>query len=127
MHVTTKETDDGGAHVLTSIIEGDGAVALASDKAEIVASVLSASRTDSGGIQVKVAVTVKEPAAPPAAPSDPKDQAIAYFVEKGFTTKDAAAQVEHFGADRVLAQKAKEEAEKQAAQDKELEALLAGK
>lgn len=127
MHVTTKETDEGGAHVLTSIIEGDGAVALASDKAEIVASVLSASRTDSGGIQVKLAVTVKEPAPPPVAPADPKDQAIAYFVEKGFTAKDAAAQVERFGADRVLAQKAKEEAEKQAAQDKELADLLAGK
>lgn len=125
MHVTTKETDEGGAHVLTSIIEGDGAVALASDKAEIVASVLSASRTDSGGIQVKVAVTVKEPA--PDAPVDPKDQAIAYFVTKGFTEKDAATQVERFGADRVLAQKDKEEAEKQAAQDKELADLLAGK
>lgn len=124
MHVTTRETDDSGVHILTSVIESDSATALVSEQAELSAKIISIQRTASGGIQVQVAVSVKEPA--PAIALSPADQALAYFVDKGFTASDAAAQVARFGVDRILSQKANEEAVKQQDLDKELAAVLAG-
>ncbi len=124
MHTTTKDVvgnaDDAkamnvpvGTHILTSVIEGDGAVALASEKATLSGKVLSVQRTDSGGIQVQTAVFISEPA-PAAAPAPPppepsaEEKAIAYFTSKGFPAKTAEAQVAQFGVGRVLAMRDKE-------------------
>jgi hypothetical protein len=131
MHTTTKDVvgtaDDAkalnvpvGTHILTSVIEGDGPVALASDKAKLSARVISTSRTDSGGVQIQVAVFVSEPTpvaapAPPPPPPTPEEQALAYFTEKGFSADSAKANVEQFGVARVLAMREKELDEKLAA------------
>jgi hypothetical protein len=128
LHTTTKDVigtaDEAkamnvpvGTHILTSVIEGDGPVAMCSDKATLSAKVISTSRTDSGGIQVQVAVSVSEPTAvaapaPPPPPPTPLDNAIAYFTSKGFTAESAKAQVAQFGIDRVLAMASKELDEK---------------
>jgi hypothetical protein len=106
-----------GTHVLTSTIEGDGPVQMASDKAALSARVLHTTRTDSGGIEVQVAVFVSEPTPAPApapapVPPSPLDNAIAYFTEKGFTLESAKIQVAQFGVDRILAMKSKELDEK---------------
>jgi hypothetical protein len=126
MHVTTKDTvgTDAdakalnvpiGTHILTSVIEGDGATELASVKAKLSAKVLSVQRTDSGGIQVQTAALVSEPTPAPAptpvpvvVPPTPQEQAESYFVEKGMTPESAKAQVARFGTTRVLAMRDKE-------------------
>ena len=139
MHVATKDavqTEDQakelglslGAHILTSTIEADGATALASEKAELKAKVISISRTASGGIQVQTAVEVIEPAAEVTpAPVSADDQAIAYLMSKEFPEAIAKEQVAKFGAGRVLAQRDKEAATKEQDLDKELEEVLSGK
>ena len=127
MHVTTKEVDNNGVHILTSVIEGDGPVALASSEAKLSASVISCQRTDSGGIKVQVAVTVAEPA-PEAKPTPltPQDEAVAYFVSKGFAPDAALAQVNKFGIARVLAQRDNEKVAENKKLDDELAEMLAG-
>lgn len=128
MHTTTKDvigtTEEAkemnvpvGTHILTSIIEGDGAVAMASEQAKLSAKVLHVTRTVSGGIEVQTAVFVSEPtpaAAPAPPPPEPTDQekAEAYFTSKGFSVASAKAQVEQFGVGRVLAMASKELDEK---------------
>lgn len=128
MHTTTKDVigtaDEAkemnvpvGTHVLTSVIEGDGPVQLASDKATLSARVLHATRTDSGGIEVQVAVFVSEPtsapAPPPPAPEPTAlDNDLAYFTDKGFSMESAKINVAQFGVARVLAMREKELDEK---------------
>ncbi|HEX3156794.1 MAG TPA: hypothetical protein VHV32_19350 [Candidatus Angelobacter sp.] len=128
MHVTTKDVDEKGTHILTSVLEGDGPIALASEKAKLSATVISVQRTDSGGVKVQTALTISEPA-PEVAPEPlkPEDEAVAYLVSKGFAADAAVVHVGKFGATRVLAQR---DAEKVAADkqlDDELSALLAPK
>jgi len=103
-----------GTHLITALIEGDGAVELASSKATITARVIgSPTRTSSGGIEVKVAVLVSEPVPAPILVPEPvhvptpEEDAAAYFVGLGMTQKDAEGQVERFGAARVLAMRDK--------------------
>ncbi len=61
MHVTTKDSSrDGRSHVLTSVIEADGAAELVREKEKLSAEILSVARTASGGIELKVAVFVGE-------------------------------------------------------------------
>ena len=112
MHVTTKEVDEDGVHVLTSVIEGDGPLPIASEKARISARVLSFTRTDSGGVQVVTQVSIQEPAPTtveaPAPPPTDEEVASAYLVTKGAKKADADAQVVKFGAARIL--KARDEA-----------------
>lgn len=115
MHVTTKEIDDQGAHILTSLLEGDGAVALASEEAELDAEVISLQRTASGGIQVQTAVFVKEPAPPaPAAPPAPEpsaeEKAAAYLQSKGLSADEAKAGVQKFGVAAILKKQNEENA-----------------
>lgn len=122
MHVTTKDVVQNadqaqalglpvGAHLLTSVLEADGACELASDKAKLSGKVLSIERTASGGISVQVAVSVVEPAveAPKVEPEKPRlsnqELAVAYFQGKGFSAKEAEEKVEQFGVDRVLAKR----------------------
>jgi hypothetical protein len=137
MHIMTKDSVQNeeqakalglsvGTHIVTCTIEGDGAVELASDKAIIEASVISKQRTTSGGVQVQVAVYVKEPAAQVLAVLTPDQQAVDYFLSKGFTAGDAASQVAKFGVARVLTQRDKEAAQASVDLDKELEQVLAG-
>jgi hypothetical protein len=126
MHISTKDVVadarqakelslEIGSHIITALIEGDGAVALASDKAEFDARVISVQRTDSGGIQVQTAVFVREPApekvkepeAPKPQPTA-EEQAISYLVSKGSSEDEAKSQVERFGVDRILSARNKE-------------------
>jgi len=72
MHVTSKETDKDGNHILTSQLEADGPFELASDKAELHAEVVSVERTASGGIQLVSKVSVIEPKPEPPLPVPPK-------------------------------------------------------
>lgn len=64
MHVTTKEVDDQGVHILTSTVEADGAFELASAQAKLDAKVIAVRRTDSGGVVVQTALTITEPKSP---------------------------------------------------------------
>lgn len=131
MHVTTKEVVADketrekypdvaeGAHVLTSTIEGDGPLPIASELATFHAEVLSTVRTASGGVEVKIAVEIDEPAPVAVEPvkaevvATPEETAVAYLVSKGTNEADAEAHVAKFGAARILA-----------ARDKELDAEL---
>ena len=124
MHTTTKDVigtaDDAkamnvpvGTHILTSTIEGDGPVAMCSDKASLSAKVLHVTRTGSGGIEVQTAVSVSEPTPAPVMASAPAEDpkflaAVDYFIGKGLTDADARKNVNQFGVDRVLAAKDKE-------------------
>lgn len=128
MHVTTKEVDQSGTHILTSVVEGDGPNPICSADAKLEAKVISLSRTDSGGIQVQTAVTISEPAPAvavvAAVPLTADQQATAYLVSKGQSETDAAANVAKFGADRILTAKADDEAAAAQALDAELKSLL---
>lgn len=128
MHVTTKEIDDKGVHILTSVLEGDGALALASEKAELKASIVSVQRTESGGVKVQVALSINEPAPVEApAPSTPEDEAVSYLAGKGFDAAAALLQVSKFGASRILSQRDAEKLEADKKLDEELKALLTPK
>jgi hypothetical protein len=114
MHVTTKEVDQDGTHILTSVVESDGPNALCTEQAKLTAKIISLQRTPSGGVQIQAALTIDEPVqvvaeapAPVKAPTL-EEQAAAYFESKGYSAEDAQAQVEKFGAVRVLAQRDKE-------------------
>jgi hypothetical protein len=112
MHVTTKEVDNDGVHILTSILEGDGATALASENAKLHADVISVQRTASGGIQVQTAVQVEEPQAAkaeaPAPEPTQEEQAAAYLISKGLSIDEAKEAVAKFGAAKVLAKRQQE-------------------
>jgi hypothetical protein len=125
MHVTTKEVDQNGVHILTSVIEGDGALAIASEEANLTASVVSVKRTASGGVQVQTSVTISEPA-PASAPTPltAQDEAVAYFVSKGFTKESAEKQVARFGVYRIFAQRKADNAAASQKLDEELSELL---
>lgn len=138
MHITTKDVIgdekaakelgvDVGTHILTSTLDGDGAVALVSLEGKLEAKVISVQRTDSGGIKVQTAVTVTEPK--PVAPPEPEkpiipltleEEASAYLQEKGLAQADADAAVAKYGAVNVLIRRTKE-------RDAELSALLSPK
>ncbi len=122
MHVTSKEVDDNGKHILTSVLEADGPFALVSENGALSASVVSVVRTASGGIELKVAVAITEPL--PVAVLSADDQAIAYLASKGKTGEEAKSALKAYGAERILAQKSNDDAEKQSDLDKELAALL---
>lgn len=64
MHVTSKDSShDGHTHILTSILEADGASELAKVGDSLVAEIANVERTASGGIQVVIKVSVGEPPA----------------------------------------------------------------
>lgn len=114
-----------GTHIVTALLEGDGAVELATTKATLSARVISVSRTDSGGVQVQTAVLVSEPTPVVAKVVTPEDDAAAYLASKlGISVDAAMSQVTHFGAPRVLAAKAREAMQAQEDLDKELSAVL---
>jgi hypothetical protein len=124
MHISSKDVDQDGVHIITSQIESDGPNALCSDKATFEASVISKQRTESGGVKVQVSLRIVEPAAEPAKEAEaPKpqpsaaEQASAYLEAKGSSKEEAAASVERFGADKILAKRQEE-------LDAELDALL---
>lgn len=125
MHVTTKDVVQNeehaaelglpvGTHLLESTLEADGANELASAKASFSGKVLSIERTASGGITVKVAVSVNEPKPVEVKIEEPVKQptreelALAFFTGKGFKAAEAKANVEKFGVDRVLAMREQE-------------------
>jgi hypothetical protein len=125
MHVTSKEIDENGTHIITSVIEGDGAVELASPNAKLQAKVISLQRTASGGVQVQTAVFIDEPAPAPAraapAPEAPamtaEASALEYLKEKGLTDSEAQSALARYGSQEVLIRK-------QAERKAELDALL---
>jgi hypothetical protein len=125
MHVTTKEVDDQGVHILSSTVEADGPFQLASEKASLDAKVIAVRRTDSGGVFVQTALTIVEPTpevpkAPEPVEPAPTPEALAteYLKEKGMSEGEAKAAIERFGAAKIL--------QKQVAErDAELNALLA--
>ena len=137
MHVTTKEIVadkesrakypdlNDGTHILTSVVEADGPVALCSADAKLEARVISIQRTDSGGVKVQVALNITEPA-PTVAPVAlaPKDQASAYLAGKGMNTAEIAKAIETFGVDRILAREAAEKDQAAKALDEQLNKLL---
>jgi len=127
MHVSTKEVDDQGVHILSSTVEADGPFELASDKAKLDAKVIAVRRTDSGGVFVQTALTITEPepvvqkAPEPEKPAPTAAElATDYLKSTGLSDSEAAAAVERFGAQKILQKK-------QAALDAELEALLESK
>lgn len=120
MHVTTKETDENGVHILASQVEADGPFALCSEAAKLSAEVVSIERTASGGFTLKTAIKVTEPVAVPVKPTTPDDQALEYLGSKGITGEEAKKDLEKFGASRILAAKSKAEADKNASLDEEL-------
>ena len=127
MHVTTKEVDDQGVHILSSTVEADGPFELASDKAKLDAKVIAIRRTDSGGVFVQTALTIDEPKPetpkapePPAPVKTAAEEATEYLVSTGLSKTEAEGAVERFGAEKILAKKT-------AALDSELDALLAPK
>jgi hypothetical protein len=125
MHVTTKEIDENGVHILTSILEGDGAVELASDKASLSASVISAQRTESGGVKVQVALRIVEPAPEQKEePKSPEEQALAYLKGKGFNDGEAAEALKRFGLDRVLGARNEEADAKNKELDEEFKSII---
>jgi hypothetical protein len=126
MHVSTKDTDENGVHILTNTVEGDGPVEVASAKAKLSARVISVQRTDSGGVRVQTALEITEPQpeapkaaeAPTPAPT-PEEEAAAFLKEQGLSDEEAKTAVEKFGSQAILLKRmAKREAE--------LNALLGG-
>lgn len=124
MHVSTKDVDKDGVHILTNLVEGDGPNPIASDKAKLEAKVISVSRTESGGVQVQTALSISEPevVAPKLLSED--DVALEYLASKGITGDEAKEDLAKFGASRILAQKSSDEAAKQADLDEQLKAKL---
>lgn len=125
MHVTSKEVDQDGKHILTSVLEADGPFALVSEKGSISASVVSAVRTSSGGVELKVSVSISEPVVEAPKSLSEEDVALAYLASKGITGDEAKDDLAKFGASRILAQKSDDEAKAQAALDEQLKEKLA--
>src|ERR1035441_4513292 len=140
MHITTKDIvakqedllkyPDAslpiGTHILTSIIEGDGPVALCSELAKFDAKVISTQRTASGGIQVQTAVSVAEPGLVSTA-SGPNADALRFLQSKGFSGDESAAHLDKFGATRILAQCDKDAAAENAKLDEEVGSAIGGR
>lgn len=124
MHVTSKEVDENGKHILTSVLEADGPFALVSEKGSISASVVSAVRTSSGGVELKVAVSISEPAVEAPKSLSEEDVALEYLASKGIKGDEAKEDLAKFGASRILAQKSGDEAKAQSELDEELKAKL---
>lgn len=104
-----------GAHILTTTIEGDGPLPIASVLAHFDSEILSVVRTVSGGVEVKLALTIEEPEPLPEAEQAPvapaltdEEKASAYLVSKGSSKEDADAKVVKFGAPRILVAQQKE-------------------
>lgn len=105
------------SHIISGTLEGQGAVSLASEKAEIDGKIIKLERTASGGISYQVAIFVDEPEPEPAVAEEAlvaeksltlEEQAVSYFTEKGMPVASAVSQVKRFGVDRVLAMRNKE-------------------
>lgn len=127
MHVTDKVVDEQGVHILSSTIEADGPLQLASPKASLDAKVIAVRRTDSGGVFVQTALTITEPTPEPVKAPEPEkpaptpeELAAEYLVSTGLSTTEAKAAVERYGAAKILQKKT-------AALDAELDALVAKK
>lgn len=138
MHVSTKDvvtTEDqikelgvpAGTHILSNTIEADGPFAIASPDATFDTKVIAVRRTESGGVFVQTAVFISEPQPAQAAPAEPaepaltpEEEAVSYFVGKGFSDEDAKKNVEKYGAAKVLAKR-------NAELDDELNTLVAPK
>ena len=127
MHVTTKEVDDKGVHILSSTVEADGPFELASPKASLDAKVIAIRRTDSGGVFVQTALTIAEPVAEVPAPAPapeklptPEELATEFLVSTGLSETEAKGAVERFGAQKILQKK-------NAVLDTELDALVSKK
>jgi hypothetical protein len=59
MHVSTKVSDrDGAHHVITSVIEADGAFEIMKEDQVLTVETLSATRTLSGGVEIVTLVTI---------------------------------------------------------------------
>jgi hypothetical protein len=127
MHVTTKEVDQNGTHILTSVVEGDGPNPICSENAKLTAKVISISRSSSGGVQVQTSLTIEEPAVSTPVAADPNADVLAYLKSKGQSPAEAQANLAKFGAERIRGLKAKEDLEAQAKLDEELAATLAPK
>jgi hypothetical protein len=97
-------------HLVSGVLEGNGATALASEKAKLSAKTVKLTRTAGGGVEYQFAIFVSEPiqvvkeSEPVKAPPTDEEKAIAYFVEKGMKFETAKKQVERFGVKRVLDQ-----------------------
>jgi hypothetical protein len=127
MHVTTKEVDDQGVHVLSSTVEADGPFELVSPKGKLEAEIIALRRTDSGGVYIQTALKITEPTPevpkapePVKAAPTPEELAGEYLKSKGLSPKEAQAAIERFGAAKILAKKNQELQE-------ELDALVAPK
>lgn len=120
MHVTAKDDLKNGIHAITLNIEADGAAEVASSKADIESAIISAERTASGGIEVKVAVSVTEPAPQPKL--TPEQTATAYLASKG--VKDIKGTLDKFGVDRILERKRAEELAADEKLNQELDNIL---
>lgn len=115
-------------HILSGTIEGHGAIALVSPDGDLDAKVIKLARTPGGGIEYQFAIFVDEPEpVKPEVPQSPEETAVAYLIAKGQSETSARAAVTRFGADRVLAAKAKDDAAANEALDAELSALVFGK
>ena len=141
MHITTKDvvadqkTADSlglpvGSHVLTNTFEADGATALCSEKANLIAKTLDVSRTASGGIKVVTAVEVSEPIEAPTpvvAELTDLEKVTAYLETKGLDEQQIAEHIKKFGIPMILTFWQQENDAKQASLAKELAASLKGK
>lgn len=111
MHVSSKEVSEHGAHIITNVIEFDGAGEIASEKAKLSASVVSVSRTESGGVEVKTSVVVSEPVVEQPKAVEPEkvlsadEQALEFLHEQGNSDEDAKEALAKFGAARILAKR----------------------
>lgn len=114
------------AHIISGVLEGNGATALASEKAKLSAKVVKLARTAGGGVEYQLAIFVSEPiqvvekVEPVKAPPTDREKAVAYFVSKGFRPEQAEKQVDRFGVKRVIDQL-------EAELDKELQDALSKK
>lgn len=124
MHVSSKEVDKNGVHIVTDLLEADGPFELVSKDGKLTARVISVARTDSGGISLQTAVEITEPVPVSTTAPSADDQAVAYLVSKGQKKDDAVANVGKFGAARILSAKSQEDANAQKKLDAELAALL---
>ena len=116
---------DGDTHIITGSLEGHGSAALVSSEGKLDAEIIKLERTAGGGIEYQFAIFVEEPApAQPEVPKTPEEQATEYLVGKGQSEEDAAKAVARFGSARVLARKAKDDADQAGALEEELDALL---
>ena len=112
-------------HIASGMIEGHGTTSLASEKAKISGRIISLDRTASGGLSYQLAIYVQEPtvAAPPAPKSD-ADLATEYLSAKGLKDEEVKAHIAKFGAQRILAMREQDLANREKQLNEELAETL---